>query len=291
MRQKTPFKKISFYYRPDVGKTLFWQKKIEHWIKKYFPKTKILPANTVPKNKKDSPDLLIVLGGDGTILEAAQKFQPWNPLIFGLNLGHVGFLASVREEKNFLRGVAHVFNRKYRSIPHMLIRASLFRRGKKIFSSDALNDIAIQNLWGLVDIGVYVDGHPTQYIHGNGVLISTATGSTAYNLSAHGPIVMPDIKCMIITELLDHNIPTPSLIIKRNRTITLKVDGFRQNNRFLIRRTNQIADVVLITDTDKMIALQKGDQIIIKKSDRLIRFAELDKNYFFSSLREKFAFR
>ena len=288
---KTNFKKILFYYRTDVEKTAEWQKKIERWIKKNSPKTRILPANTVPKNKKNAPQLLIVLGGDGTILEAAQRFQPWNPLILGLNLGHVGFLASVREEKNFLRGITHVFKRKYRAIPHMLILASLFRRGKKIFSSDALNDIAVQNLWGLVDIEVLVDGHPTQYIHGNGVLISTATGSTAYNLSAHGPIVMPDIKCMIITELLDHNIPTPSLIIKRNRTITLKIDGFRQNNRFTIRKTNQIADVVLVTDTDKMIALEKGDQIIVKKSDRLIRFAELDKNYFFSSLQEKFAFR
>lgn len=288
---KTNFKKISFYYRTDVEKTVKWQRKIEIWIKKNSPKTRILPANTVPKNKKNAPQLLVVLGGDGTILEAAQRFQPWNPLILGLNLGHVGFLASVREEKNFIRGVAHVFHKKYRAVPHMLIRASLFRRGKKIFSSDALNDIAVQNLWGLVDIEVLVDGHPTQYIHGNGVLISTATGSTAYNLSAHGPIVMPDIKCMIITELLDHNIPTPSLIIKRNRTITLKIDGFRQNNRFTIRKTNQIADVVLVTDTDKMIALEKGDQIIVKKSDRLIRFAELDKNYFFSSLQEKFAFR
>lgn len=288
---KTNFKKISFYYRTDVEKTTEWQKKIERWIKKNSPKTKILSANTVPKNKKGAPQLLIVLGGDGTILEAAQKFQPWNPLILGLNLGHVGFLASVREEKNFIRGIASIFNRKFRSVPRMLIRASLFRRGKKIFSSDALNDIAVQNLWGLVDIGVFVDGHPTQYIHGNGVLISTATGSTAYNLSAHGPIVMPDIKCMIITELLDHNIPTPSLIIKRNRTITLKIDGFRQNNRFIIRKTNQLADVVLITDTDKMIALEKGDKIIVKKSERLIRFAELDKNYFFSSLKEKFAFR
>lgn len=291
MPKKTPFKKISFYYRTDVAKTKEWEKKITKWILKKHPKTKILPTNTVPRKRVDKPNLLIVLGGDGTILEAAQKFQPWNPLILGLNLGHVGFLASVREEKNFLKGVAHVFNKKHRSIPHMLIRASLFRRDKKIFSSDALNDIAVQNLWGLVDIGVYVDGHPTQYIHGNGVLISTATGSTAYNLSAHGPIVMPDIKCMIITELLDHNIPTPSLIIKRNRTITLKIEGFRQNNRFLIRKTNQMADVVLVTDTDKMIALEKGDQIIIKKSDRLIRFAELDKNYFFSSLQEKFAFK
>src|SRR3989338_6276929 len=272
---KTNFKKISFYYRTDVEKTVKCQRKIEIWITKNSPKTRILPANTVPKNKKNAPQLLVVLGGDGTILEAAQRFQPWNPLILGLNLGHVGFLASVREEKNFIRGVAHVFHKKYRAVPHMLIRASLFRRGKKIFSSDALNDIAVQNLWGLVDIEVLVDGHPTQYIHGNGVLISTATGSTAYNLSAHGPIVIPDIKCMIITELLDHNIPTQSLVIKWNRTIKIKVLNFRKKDTFSISQSGQSADAILACDCATITPLEPSDEIIITKSRREFNFAEL----------------
>jgi len=203
----------------------------------------------------------------------------------------VGFLASVREQKYFLSGLEKVLRRKYRAIPRMLIRADLFRRCRKIFSAYALNDIAIQHLLGIVDVGVYVDGHPVQYIHGSGVIVATATGSTAYNLSAHGPIVMPDIKCFIITELLDHGIPTPSLIIKRNRTITLKVEDFRKKEQFIIKKSGEAADVILATDTERMIALKKGDTIVIRRSQRLIRFAELEKNYFFKSLAEKFAFQ
>lgn len=288
---KTPFHIIQFYYRPDMPRAVFWEKKLTTWIHTRFPKIKILRANISPPSRASAPQLLVVLGGDGTILEAAQRFQRWHPLIFGLNLGHVGFLASVRKEKDFLKGLEQVLQKKYRAVPHMLIRATLKRDGRTIFSEYALNDIAIQNLLGLVDISVAVEGHPVQYIHGSGVLVATATGSTAYNLSAHGPIVMPDIKCLIITELLDHSIPTPSLIIKRNRTITLKIEDFRKKDRFIIRKTGEPADVVLSTDTERVIALKKGDVVFIKKSERLIRFAELEKNYFFKSLREKFSFQ
>lgn len=287
----SPFKKIAFYYRPGTYQAPRWEKKLSVWLNKHYPKIIILSSGVIPKTRKDAPDLLIVLGGDGTILEASQRFQHFNPLIFGLNLGHIGFLASVRDKKNFIRGLSEILQKKYRTVPRMLIRASVERRGKTIFSGYALNDIAVQNLLGLVNISVFVDGHLVQYIHGSGVLVATATGSTAYNLSAHGPIVMPDIKCLIITELLDHGIPTPSLIIKRNRTIVLRVEEFRKKDQFIIAKTGEPADVVLATDTERVIALQKGDRIAVRRSERLIRFAELEKNYFFKSLQEKFGFQ
>ncbi|QQG45200.1 MAG: NAD(+)/NADH kinase [Candidatus Sungiibacteriota bacterium] len=285
------FKKVAFYFRTEVKAAKFWENKLARLLKKRFTKIQILASNAVPRQKKSAPELLIVLGGDGTILEAAQKFQRWNPRILGLNLGHVGFLASVRNPKNFVAGLFSVLRRKYRVVPHMMMRAVVERRGKRILSGYALNEIAVQNLSGVVDIEVYVDEHCVQKIHGSGVLVSTATGSTAYNLSAHGPIVMPDIKCFIITELMDHSLPTPSLVIKRDRTITVKIGGFRKSGRFLLQDTKEPVDVMLSTDTERALALRPGDRIIIKKSERLVRFLELEKNYFFKSLQEKFAFR
>lgn len=284
------FKKISFYFRPGVKGADFWEKKLKKWVKSRYPHTLFLESNIIPAKKENSSDLLVVLGGDGTILEAAQKFQKFGPLILGLNLGHTGFLASVRKQGGFLKGLDLVLNKKYRELSRMLIKAELWRGAKKIFSGYALNDVTVQNLLGMVDVGVFVDNHLIQEIHGTGVLVATATGSTAYNLSAHGPIVMPDIKCFIITELLDHGIPTPSLIIKRNRTITLKIDDFRKKERFLIKDIGEAVDVVLALDTERIVSLKKGDRIVIKKSARLIRFAELEKNYFFRSLQEKFSF-
>jgi len=102
---------------------------------------------------------------------------------------------------------------------------------------------------------------------------------------------MPDIKCMILTELMDHGIPTPSMVVKRTQTITIEVESFRKKDRFLIRETGDMADVILAADIERMVALKKGDKIIIKKSDRFARFVELEKNYFFKSLQEKFTFR
>ena len=274
-----------------MSESVVWEQKLKNRIKSKYPKIKILETNVAPKNRASSPKLLIVLGGDGTILEATRKFEKWDPLILGLNLGHVGFLASVRNKKDFLRGLDKVLKKEYHVTSKMLIATELIRKNKKIFSGFALNDVAVQNILGMVDIGVYVDDHPVQYIKGSGVLVATATGSTAYNLSAHGPIVMPDIKCFIITEIMDHNIPTPSLVVKYERNIILKIEDFRQKDQFVIKETGEASDVVLSVDGGSIVALQKGDKIIIKKSERLARFVELEKNYFFKSLQEKLAFK
>ena len=99
--RRSPFSKIAFFYRPDIANAVSWEKKLSRWIMSRYSATRIIPTGVHPETKRDAPDLLIVLGGDGTILEAAQKFQRWHPVIVGLNLGRVVFLASVREPKNF----------------------------------------------------------------------------------------------------------------------------------------------------------------------------------------------
>ncbi len=285
------FRKIGFFYRAGNSRARAWERRIAGWIRRHSPRSALLPANAFPRNRREAPGVLVVLGGDGTILEASQRFQRWNPLIFGLNLGRVGFLASVREPREFLGRLRKLFAGEYRAVPRMMAKASLIRRGRTIYTVHNLNDITVQSLFSLVKIKVCVDGHPVQYVHGSGILVSTATGSTAFNLSAHGPIVMPDIRCLVVTELMDHNLPTPTLIVKRDRTVSLHIQDFRKRDEFLVRRTNERADVILTADSAKIIPLEKNDTIVVKKSPRLIRFAELDRNYFFKSLEEKLAFR
>ncbi len=275
-------KRVSIYYRNDNPKAVFWAGKLKRWMRSNFPKVAM---------ESSKPQAVIALGGDGTILAAAQKYQNQRPLIIGLNLGHVGFLASVREPKKFLPALEKVLKGEYRTAKRMMIKGEVFRGGRKIFSANALNDISIQNLLGMVEIEADVDGHPVQYIRGSGVLVATATGSTAYNLSAHGPIVMPDIKCMILTEIMDHNIPTPSIVIKRDREISFKISDFRRRGLLKLAKTSEDADVVITADGDKICSLKNGDTIKIRRSPGLIKFAELERAYFFKSLTEKFAFR
>lgn len=274
--------RLSIYFRNDNKRAIAWSKKITYWLQKKYPQITIGSSNA---------QALIVLGGDGTILEAVRHFPKKKHIIFGLNLGHVGFLASVREPKKFFASIDALLRGKYQIVKRMMIKADVLRNNKNVFSANSLNDISIQSLLGMVEIEACVDGHVVQYIRGTGALVSTATGSTAFNLSAHGPIVMPDIKCMILTEIMDHNIPTPSIVVKRNREITLKILGFRKRGLLKISATGEKTDVILATDGENIFPIHAGDIIKIRRAPGLIKFAELEPNYFFKSIQEKFAFK
>ncbi|MEK9186114.1 MAG: NAD(+)/NADH kinase [Patescibacteria group bacterium] len=274
-------KNIAVFYRPENSEAVNWHKKISQWVSKKHPRIKISDAR---------PQAVVVLGGDGTILEAARKYQKSGAIIFGLNLGHVGFLASVRKPGNFLRGLDKLLKGQFSIAKRMMLEAKVSRRGRQVFSAVSLNDFIIQNPVGIVEISVTIEGHPVQYVHGTGFLVATATGSTAYNLSAHGPIVMPDFQGMILSEILDHNIPTPSMIVKPENKVGLEIIDFRQRG-LLFTKDGKKADVLLISDGERIFPLDKKDKVIIKRSPKLVKLAELEKNYFFKSLQEKFSFR
>ncbi len=273
---------VGFFYHEHNRQARLWKEKIERFIRTRYRLVAIGGKN---------PQALIVLGGDGTILEGARKKFRTQPIILGLNLGHVGFLAATREPKKFLAAIDSLLAGKYSLAKRMMLATSVLRHSKTVFTTNSLNEVAIQSLLGMVELAVTIERHPIQYIRGSGVLIATATGSTAFNLSAHGPIVMPDIKCLIVTELMDHNIPTPSIVVKRTKNIEIKVLDFKKRELLSLTDSGTPVDVILHSDSETLFPLQKGDVISIRRSARLVRFAEIEKNYFFKSLQEKFAFR
>lgn len=277
-------KTINFFYHEDNAKAAVWAARLKKYLAKRYPKI----ANGIRGDKKKM--MLIVLGGDGTILEAARKYQNAGVIIAGFNLGHVGFLASVREQKKFISAFDKLIRGKYIITERMLLSAKVWRKQKTVFKTHAVNDIVIQNPIGIVEIEAAIETYPVQYIKGTGVLVSTGTGSTAYNLSAHGPIVMPNIKCMILTEILDHNIPTPSMVIQQDHEIKLTITNFKKQGILSLSTNKKPVDILLIADGETIFPLEKADSISIKQSSRLVTFAELEKNYFFKSLHEKFAF-
>lgn len=269
------------FYRPNNKRAVFWAKKIDLFIKKSFPGI---------KRDSKKPEIVIALGGDGTILESARKYHELDSIILGLNLGKVGFLASVRNEKDFTKTLINVFRGKYRIIERMMLSANVERKGKNIFNAEALNELVVKNPLGMVDLEAEVDGHIVKYIRGTGILVATATGSTAYNLSAHGPIVVPDIKCFVITELLAHNIPSPSMIINHQNVIKIKVSSYRPSGVISLSKSSQKFDVLVSADGNSVFPLQEKDLVIIKSSPHSVKFVEVEKNYFFKSLKEKFRF-
>ena len=279
---KSQIKTVSIFYHRGNLKAAKYEKKIASFIRKNYPAIKL---------GSQSPEVVIALGGDGTILEAARKYHAHNSIIIGLNLGNVGFLASARDEKSFLPSLKNFFSGNYKILERMMISAEVVRKGKTILKTNALNEVVVKNLLGVVELEAKIEDHPIQYVRGTGIMIATATGSTAYNMSAHGPIVMPDIKCLIITEILDHNIPTPSVVVKYQNKISLKILDYRKRGYLSLTKTGRKIDVILISDGKTVFPLEMGDKIVIKSSPNLIRFAELEKHYFFKSLQEKFAFK
>lgn len=272
--------RLSFYHRPDNAPALYWVGKINKFLNKKFPKVEIVDNN---------PDILVALGGDGTILEAAKKFHHTsNPMILGLNLGNVGFLTSVRQSKDFLSALDKFFKGKYLVVERMMLMVSVLHNGKNVFSSEGLNDVVIENPIGMVDMEVSVSGTIIRKLRGSGVLVSTATGSTAYNLSAHGPIVMPDIKCLIMTELMTHNVPSPSIVFKYSQKINFKIKNFRERKLISLDNGKIKADIILITDGGEPFPLKERDVVVVKSSRHLIKFVEFEKNYFFKSVKEQF---
>ncbi len=274
-------KSISIFFRQDNVIARGWNDKIVAWLKEKHSNIKV---------SDEKPDAVLVLGGDGTILEAARRYQDKGPLIVGLNLGHVGFLASVRDAQGFLDSLDKLFKNDFFELERMMIKSFVLREGKEVFSAESLNDVIVQNLLGMVELKVEIEGFNIQNIRGTGILISTSTGSTAFNLSSHGPIIMPNIKCMIITEILDHNVPTPSVVVKHDNQISIEVLDFRQRDLLRLSNGEEPVDVVLVSDGENVFPLKKGDIINITKSSKMIRFAEFEKNYFFKSLKEKFGF-
>ncbi len=279
---KTSVKSYFIFYNPENLKAIAWAKKISTWISKNH--------KNVKENQKN-PDLLIILGGDGTILRGAREFEKCSPKILALNLGKVGFLASVRENDKFLQYIKRFFEGKYILEKRNVLEMKVTRGRVEVCREVAINEVAIQNPLGMVELTVEIEGHPIQSVRGTGILVSTPTGSTAFNLSAHGPIVMPSLECVILTELLDHNLPTPSLVIPKDKSIHITIDDFREHKLLSVTTTKEPADVVISADSKSPTPLKKKDLVIVSNHAHPINLVSFDEHYFLKSIQDKFSFK
>lgn len=275
-------KSYFIYHNLENPKAKLWVKKISTWMKKNHENI---------KEDSKRPELLIILGGDGTILAGARKFEKVGPKILALNLGRVGFLASVRDNGKFLKYIKKFFDNDYILETRNVLEVKVLRGKKEICHDIAINEVAIQNPLGMVELTVKIEGHPIQSVRGTGILVSTPTGSTAFNLSAHGPIVMPSLECVILTELLDHDIPTPSLVVPKGNNICINIDNFREHKLLSISKTGEPADVLLSADSKHPVPLKKNDLVIVSNHIRPIKLISFDEHYFLKSIQDKFSFK
>ena len=222
-----------------------------------------------------SADLLVCFGGDGTILHAARDATMHNVPILGVNLGSVGFMAEL--EKTELSLLALLGKGLHRKEERMMLDVRVVRGGKVISDNLALNDAVISNgsMARVAELDVYADGELITDFTGDGVIVATPTGSTAYSMSAGGPIVEPTSRCILVTPVCAHQLSVRAMVLDAGRKVTVQVPRNTKKHMFLS------------VDGGKAVRLTGGDKIEITKSARTTTLIRLSERSFYQIMRQK----
>jgi NAD+ kinase len=169
-------------------------------------------------------DLLVVLGGDGTLLSVAREIGAASVPILGVNLGQLGFLAEVAPEEQE-GALDYVLKGGFETVQRMRLDVRAERGGRALLAALALNDAVIKgsDLARMIDLEAVTDGARVGLYHGDGLIVSTPTGSTAYNLSAGGPILMPGARVFVVTPICPHTLTQRPLVLPEGARLTIEV--------------------------------------------------------------------
>lgn len=237
--------------------------------------TDAAPAVDRAELPSKAPKLVIVLGGDGTLLAAARIFAKVGTPILSVNLGFLGFLTEVRLAdlyatlENWCTG-CHSFDER------AMLRAVLWREGAEYASFDALNEIVVSkgDIARMGDFAVELDGRKVARFRADGVIVSTPTGSTAYTLAANGPILTPDVDAMVVTPICPHLLTLRPIVVRGDASLTVRIEG--------------VPNVALLTiDGQQAVELSRGDEVRCHRSSHTVKLVRLDDSGFFDALRSK----
>ena len=245
--------------------------------KEYYNQLKeLLPENINSFTKLDkSYDLLISIGGDGTILKAITFVKHLSIPIVGINSGRLGFLAKIKIDK-IEEAIDEIISGNYSISERSLIEVITSEKNNELSKLNfALNEIAVsrKNTTSMISIETKLDDNYLNSYWADGLIIATPTGSTGYSLSCGGPIIMPEAENLVITPIAPHNLNARPLIIADSTEISLMING--RENEFLISLDSRIT------------TLSNTNVVVIKKSPFKIKMIELENESFLITLREK----
>ncbi len=220
-------------------------------------------------------DLVVVLGGDGTLIHAARLLDGRPTPILGVNLGSLGFMTEVPVEELF-SSLDSVLQGRFQVDSRMKLTCRLLRGGKVLIEDEILNDVVINKgaLARIADHETSIDGVPMATYKADGVILSTPTGSTAYSLSAGGPIVHPSVDCTVLTPICSHALTHRPIVVPADRTIRIAL------------RT-ETADTFLTLDGQTGHSLQCGDSIEVVRSPNRVNLIRNPHMAYFTILRQK----
>lgn len=227
------------------------------------------------KKELADADFLVCFGGDGTILHAAKDASAVGVPVLGVNMGSVGFMAEV--EQGDLQALVRLVKREYSLESRMLLDVKVIRDGRVLYRSVALNDAVVTKgaMARVIELNVYGDKALICNIVGDGLIVATPTGSTAYSLSAGGPIVEPSAENILVTPISAHMLHTKALVLDKNRMIEVVVPKESRKTAYLS------------ADGGKAFKLFLGDTVEVSRSRRMLRLVRLTDRNFYEIINQK----
>ncbi len=224
--------------------------------------------------------LVVSLGGDGTMLRLARLAAASKVPILGINLGHVGFMTEL--ERDEIPLLARLFDGGPVCDDRIMMHYSVLRQGAEVFSGDALNDVAVVRgnpQFHVIHMDVEADGVRVTSFGGDGVVFATPTGSTAYSLSAGGPIVEPSTDNIVLTPVCAHSLRPSSFVFSAERRLSVRV------------RCRHDVEIVVSGDGDQNFTLKPGDEVVVERSPLQMRLLRVKGQNFYHILQQKLSGR
>jgi NAD+ kinase len=221
------------------------------------------------------PQLVIVLGGDGTLLSVARIFAATGTPILSVNLGFLGFLTEVRLADLYTTLESWCDN-CHTLDSRIMLHAEVVRDGEPVKAFEALNEVVVSkgDIARMGEFAVELDGTKVARFRADGVIVSTPTGSTAYTLAANGPILTPDVDALVVTPICPHLLTLRPIVVRGDARLTVRVEGVP-------------TQCLLTVDGQTGFELHLGDEVRCHRSDYTVNLVRLSESGFFDALRSK----
>lgn len=276
------YKNIAIIIRTDTPRALSEGEKLAQWLSDQNLQVYCQPSTCLCSDAQkitaesdfDNIDLVIVLGGDGTYLQAVRMLNGRQTPIVGVNLGSLGFLTENRIEELYTTLKATLAN-KMDSRPRTVLNIAINGQEQHL----ALNDMVIErgDRTHLLNIGIFCDGQLVMETKADGVIVSSPTGSTAYNLAAGGPVLHPEVKAIVVTPICPHSLTTRPILFPDDREITFQIIGDSRS-------------ALLTIDGQKALEVNSSHKLTVKRHSQNHYIIRHPTHNFFNLLREKLKF-
>lgn len=262
------FRNVLIVTKPKQPEVARLAGELAQWLKEKNVGTSLMSASTEPASMTTA-DLVVVVGGDGTLLAAARLLGDHQVPIVAINYGSLGFLTEVTLEEMY-PALERVLAGEFVIQTRMMVEVQIVRSGKSVAAYRALNDVVINKgtLSRMIELEARIDGHYVSRFRADGLIVSTPTGSTAYNLSAGGPIIYPMMEAMVLTPICSHTLTNRPLVLSEDVQVEITLRSAQD-------------DVYVTVDGQVGLKLQMDDHLVVERSGVALKLvAPLDKNYF-----------